>query len=803
MAEYTFGTSNSAITGKLTVTYKQSTSANTSTLTCTLAYKKASGYDKTYGTFSGGIKVDSSRKTLSKYIELSGGTWVTIGTQTFTVNHNSDGKKTVTLVVDGGISGTSFSSTASNSNKLELKPIERKPKINSIKLTNKTNYSMTFDWTSDVTTNKTSYRVLQGETVVIGWKTTTFEGKSGTITVSGLSPNNSYKVEFEVSRNLDGDVWSESSFLSFSTYDYPKITGDVNFNIEDESLTINISNPCNDTFTLKLLSGDTEIKNITGITGTNYTWSFDTDQNSALYALCPNSTSLSISFKIITTINSKDYTNTKPGTASVQKALNKPSTPNFSIECSDETLNSLLGTTSTLIQGRGDMKMTITTESITKNSSTLQNYIVSIQKKGTLVQYAEIKNTSITFKPIEVAGTYEIRLMATDSRGYESNIRVTDFDVLPYQVPRLSVQAARVNGFEKEVALELVGFVSKLTVGSNNKNKFVALSYNENGGTYTSLKGSAKVTTTLDSDVYKISLSKPESDPWKTIDTSTSTSFRFKIEDSLNTTYVKVSIGQGIAPVAILENGKLVVNKSPDVNGAGLQVNGGSDIDGGLTVDDIDVMANIALMQNDISEMNTTITNMNTFMNAILPYKGRCTDPNNALETGLYTLFQPTANSPGFQYGVLQVLKIPKSSSSTDCFIQQTVTSVIGSEYAYRTRNETTWQPWKLIGTYKTSEVLTNETYNSSLVYSKLIIVTLPSTATTTTKAHSCSFGKYYWIDMGNSFIHKTDGTGISYPLNNGFYNLSVKLDKTNVSVKTNETGWSGYEACVLIKYVK
>ena len=56
---------------------------------------------------------------------------------------------------------------------------------------------------------------------------------------------------------------------------------------------------------------------------------------------------------------------------------------------------------------------------------------------------------------------------------------------------------------------------------------------------------------------------------------------------------------------------------------------------------------------------------------------------------------------------------------------------------------------------------------------------------------------------MGNSFIHKTDGTGISYPLNNGFYNLSVKLDKTNVSVKTNETGWNGYEACVLVKYVK
>ena len=194
----------------------------------------------------------------------------------------------------------------------------------------------------------------------------------------------------------------------------------------------------------------------------------------------------------------------------------------------------------------------------------------------------------------------------------------------------MNVQVARVNSFEKELTLELVGFISKLTVGSNNKNQFVTLSYNENGSAYTSLKSQASVTTTIDAESYTISLSKPESDPWKTLDSSTSTSYKFKLCDSLNETFVKVTVGQGIAPVAILENGKLIVNKSPDVNGAGLQVNGGSDIDGGLTVDDTDIMANIALMQNNISNIDSTISSMQTFMNAILPYKGICTDPNNA-----------------------------------------------------------------------------------------------------------------------------------------------------------------------------
>ena len=804
MAEYTFGTSNSAITGKLTVTYTQNTSANTSTLTCTLAYKKASGYDKTYGTFSGGIKVNNSRKTLTKYVELSGGTWVTIGSQTFTVEHNSNGEKTVTIVVDGGISGSSFSSTNSNSNKLVLTSIQRKPKINSIKLASKTNYSVNFAWTSDVTTNKTSYRVLQGTTTVIGWKTTTFEGKSGTITVSGLSPNTSYKIEFEVSRYLDKDVWSESSFLSVATYDYPKITNkEVGFNIEQESLIINFSNPCDDTFTLSLLSGDTIIKSVSDINGTSYTWTFDSDQNDSLYSLCPNNTSLPISFKIVTTINSKDYTNIKTGTASVQQSLNIPSTPDFSIECSDSDLNTLLGTTTTLIQGRGTITLTINTKSITKNYSTFTTYMASIQKNGYAYQYAETTKTAFSFEPIQASGTFEVRLRGKDSRGYQSEVKIITVEVLPYQPPRLNVQVARVNSFEKELTLKLVGFISKLTVGSNNKNQFVTLSYNENGSSYTSLKSQASVTTDIDAESYTISLSKPESDPWKTLDSSISTSYKFKLCDSLNETFVKVTVGQGIAPVAILENGKLIVNKSPDVNGAGLQVNGGSDIDGGLTVDDTDVMANIALMQNNISNIDSTISSMQTFMNAILPYKGICTDPNNALETGLYIISSPKSNSPGFNYGVMQVISIPKSSSSSDKFIQQTVTNVVGSDYAYRTRNENTWQPWKLIGTYKTSEVLTNETYNGKLVYSKLVIVTLPNTATVTTKSHGCSFGKYYWVDMGNSFVHQTNGTGISYPLNNGFYNISVRLGTSEVGVKTNETGWSGWEACILIKYVK
>lgn len=789
MAEYTFGTSNSAITGKIIAEYSQNITANTSTLTCTLSYKRNNDGYTTHGTFSGGITAGGTRKTLSKSVSLSGGQWVAIGSHTWTFTHDANGAKSVTISADGGIAGTSFSSTNSNSNTMTFKTIQRKPKITSMTAGTKTNTSFSWSWKSDVTTNKISYRILQGSTVVKGWTTTSKSATSGTETVSGLSQNTSYKLEMQVSRNLSGDVWSNSSYLSFTTLSCPTLTSSPNFKIGDSSMKVTFTNPGNNTFTLKLLSGNTTIGSVS-VSGTSYTWNFTSNQNTAMYKLCPNGTSLSVSLQASITLNSQTYTSTKTGTATVQSSLCTPSTPTYSIACTESNINTILGTATTLLQGVGSIKATISTTSTAKNSASISKYTASIIKDGNVYQYAETTGTTLTFDPIQTAGTFQVQIKSVDSRGYSSSIVSKSFDVLAYKAPSLNVKMQRVNNYEKEIILSITAYVSRIIINGTDKNKpNQFLGFMRNGGNFNSLASIYTVETT--DEYYKIIVDKPASSPFMTIATNESANFTFYAFDNfLNTsstaTQSSVHISPGTPAMSVLENGKVAINTLPDANGSALQVTGGAQVKGGLTVDNIDIGMNLTLLNK-----------------GVVPYMGQCTDPNNATETGIYSLFEPTANSPGFSYGTMLVLKVSVNGSSSNYYIQQTVYSVVDSNVAFRTRNESSWRPWSRPGYVNTAETTSGELFYGSRVYTKLVFVTLPNTATTTSVAHKCTFGKYYWIDMANSFIHMTSGTGMSYPLNNGFYNMSARLDKTNVAIKTNETGWSGWEAVVCLKYTK
>lgn len=786
MAEYTFNTSNSAIIGKIIAEYSQNVTANTSTLTCTLSYKRNNDGYTTYGVFNGGITAGGIRKTLSKSVSLGGGQWVAIGSHTWTFTHDANGTKSVTISANGGISGTSFSSTNSNSNTMTFKTIQRKPKITSMTAGTRTNTSFSWSWKSDVTTNKISYRILQGNTVIKGWSTASKTATSGTETVSGLSQNTSYKLEMQVSRNLSGDVWSSSSYLSFTTLACPTLTSAPNFKIGDASMKVTFTNPANNTFTLKLISGSTTIGSVS-TSGTSYTWNFTPGHNAIMYKLCPNGTSLAVSLQASITLNNQTYTSTKNGIATVQSSVCAPSAPVYSIACSNSNINSVLSTTTTLLQGVGNINVSINTTSTAKNFATLKKYIANIIKDGNVYQYAEFTGTTFSFEPIQTEGNFQVQIKAVDSRGFTSSVVSKNFNVLTYKAPSLNVKMQRVNNYEKEIILSITAYVSRIIVNGTDKNKpNQFLGFMRNGGNFNSLASIYTVETT--DTAYKITVDKPASSPFMTIATNESANFTFYAFDNfLNTsstaTQSSVHISPGTPAMSVLENGKVAINTLPSPTGEALQVDGGASIKGGLTTNGIDV------------DMNLTLLNKN-----VLPDMGKCTNPNDALETGRYALYEPTANSPGFNYGTLIVFKIPVGSSY---FIQQTAYSVTDSNVAYRTRNETEWRPWSRPGYVNTTESTTGELFYGSRVYTKLVFVTLPNTATTTNKAHGCVFGKYYWIDMSNSFIHMTAGTGISYPLNNGFYNLSVRLDKTNVQVKTNETGWNGWEAVVCLKYIK
>lgn len=106
-------TSNKYIDVRIAWTSSSNVSANTSTVTATLSYRKSSAStSKTYGTYSGELNIAGTITTFKKKVTLNDDdTWVEIGSDTVTITHNADGSKSISMSASGKISGTTLSST--------------------------------------------------------------------------------------------------------------------------------------------------------------------------------------------------------------------------------------------------------------------------------------------------------------------------------------------------------------------------------------------------------------------------------------------------------------------------------------------------------------------------------------------------------------------------------------------------------------------------------------------------------------------------------------------------------------------
>lgn len=111
---FTGTTSNKYITARIVWSSTTNLTNNTSSVTATLSYKKSSSSTAaTYGNGEFSIKINGVSKSIDKNIRLeTNNSWVTVGSFTTTVEHTSDGSKSIQISGHGGIPGLSFSSTS-------------------------------------------------------------------------------------------------------------------------------------------------------------------------------------------------------------------------------------------------------------------------------------------------------------------------------------------------------------------------------------------------------------------------------------------------------------------------------------------------------------------------------------------------------------------------------------------------------------------------------------------------------------------------------------------------------------------
>ncbi len=110
---FTGTTGNRFIRAQIVWSSTPNTLNNRSTVTATLYYSKSSSSSAgTYGTIECVLTINGSSKAFDQRIVLDpNDTWVEVGSHTVTVDHTSDGTKSIAISATGGIPGLSFSTT--------------------------------------------------------------------------------------------------------------------------------------------------------------------------------------------------------------------------------------------------------------------------------------------------------------------------------------------------------------------------------------------------------------------------------------------------------------------------------------------------------------------------------------------------------------------------------------------------------------------------------------------------------------------------------------------------------------------
>ena len=541
-------------------TYVSGGSENYSNVTLTFQIRRMDynmvGYSN-YGTAYWMIDCDgqsSGQQFFSfNWSSTPAGTWWTVGSYSFKIPHDSNGSKTIwySAYYATTITPSSFSASGSST----LTKIGRYANITLFNVSNIAQTSVTVNWNADALCDIVDYSLNGGNWV----------NSIGTsYNIGNLSPGTKYTLKIRLRRE-DSQLYTESDTISFTTLPISTIsTSPITFNIGD-SINLSFSNYSYNKSFLKLYqkNQDSEwvlLQEKTNIQASEYEW--DTSGfASTMYANTPNSNTTEIKIICGTTLNNKEYSNEYLGVANVTNS--DPTISNFTFENTDQTSSNMLGNTTSMITYYGNLRVIISNKAVAKNAASILYYNISVSD-GTTVNLKKVNESSsevyADFGNYQTAGSYSIRVEAVDSRGNISNLITKNFVVYKYHNPTLIATITRVNNFEKEIGIALIGYISRVYTTAN-KNALVSLRYRyrESGGSWSGYSSIATSSSTVDDDL-KITFTN---DLFLTLDIAKSYDFEFEIKDKIQPITIKQSVGQGIPIMCVSDAFTVLINEAP------------------------------------------------------------------------------------------------------------------------------------------------------------------------------------------------------------------------------------------------
>lgn len=586
-----FGTSNGYIQGCVEwSSTSNGSAANSSQVRVRASFHRTNGNYGSHGTISTGTQVDSQTYWDNNRSVSVGTGWVYTLDHTFTVPHNSDGSKNCYIRVCGSANFSLGSFDTSRT--VTLDKIPRYTSVSKFKVTEVGQTWANFEWaTAD---NINFARVYLNNNSQWTDNPGTVSGKSGSFTYTGmadsgasipaledssLSPGTTYNLKIEV-RRADSNLWTMSNNVSFTTTPIAIISNtSIDFNIGD-NLVLTFNNYQNNKSFLKLYvqKTDGEYEEVVSVDETlqveSYTWNLSA-QSSVLYSKVTTRNSANIRIECGTTINGVKYSNTLDG---VMKVVNSnPTFPGYDYGNTVTSISDVLGSTAYMPTNYGSMQARIPTanKAVAKNQATIVRYVATITNaQNTIVatgnaNYSSTAQINLTFGSFNTAGTYKINIYAEDSRGNVSPTISKTFYILPYDLPRVTLNLSRLNGYEEETVLSFSAIYSKLTVGTSIKNNSFTVKYRyaEAGSPYGSEYTTLPVGLGSSTDTNNM-ITSYNANPFIDLnDTSNKQwNFEFIISDKIGSVTIAQTINQGIPIMFIGQNEQVSIGRLPDIS---------------------------------------------------------------------------------------------------------------------------------------------------------------------------------------------------------------------------------------------
>ena len=476
------------------------------------------------------------------YSNISGNGTHKLASGTTTIKHNDDGNKSFDISISGWLYDTG---SPSGSGTFELVQIPRYASC-SQSLKSKTETSIDITWSSNETINAVKWSTDGGATWSAG--EIGFSLKNSYYTIYNLSPNTTYTIKTQVKRK-DNNLWTESSALSVTTYDYPSVSKvETSSLIIGNSQTLTLYNPLSRNVTIKMYKDSTSGTQLySGSTsGTSITF---TPTASTLYSSIPSSQSGNCVYSATYSSNTKtttgSYTYKVIGTET-------PTIGTITYADTNSTVTAITGNNQHIVQNHSNLKVTFTSATA-KNSATISKHSFTLNG---VTKESTSSSGSVDFGVINSANDLTLTIKVTDSRGLTSSTTKT-ITMLEHSNPNATVTLNRLNNYEDETYLTVDASISSVNSKNTMTIKYRYKVSGESYGSFTTISDNVKQTLSLDkNNAYIINV---------------------VVTDAFGSTYDKEhSLGKGVFPLFIdTDKNAVGINTFPTENEA-LRVAGGN-----------------------------------------------------------------------------------------------------------------------------------------------------------------------------------------------------------------------------------